>query len=64
MPPATAALGADGDPMADTDIQGRVRGRGRPWCVVDASIFPLVPCDNTNFPTLMTTEKIADAILK
>ena len=32
--------------------------------VVDASIFPLVPCANTNFPTLMTAEKIADAIVR
>ncbi|WP_408901675.1 GMC oxidoreductase [Paracraurococcus ruber] len=31
--------------------------------VVDASIFPVVPCANTNFPVLMTAEKIADAIL-
>jgi 5-(hydroxymethyl)furfural/furfural oxidase len=31
--------------------------------VVDASIFPLVPCANTNFPTLMAAEKIADAVL-
>ena len=55
-------MGADGDPMADTDIQGRVRG-GEALRVNDASIFPLAPCDNTNFPTLMTAEKIADAIL-
>ena len=26
------------------------------------SIFPLVPCANTNFPTLMTAAKIADTI--
>ena len=31
--------------------------------VVDASLFPVVPCANTNFPTLMTAEKIADAML-
>jgi 5-(hydroxymethyl)furfural/furfural oxidase len=31
--------------------------------VCDASIFPAVPRANTNIPTLMTAEKIADAIL-
>ncbi len=31
--------------------------------VVDASMFPVVPCANTNFPVLMTAEKMADAIL-
>jgi 5-(hydroxymethyl)furfural/furfural oxidase len=31
--------------------------------VVDASLFPVVPCANTNIPTLMTAEKIADAIV-
>jgi 5-(hydroxymethyl)furfural/furfural oxidase len=54
-------MGADGDPMAVTDTQGRVRGV-EGLRVVDASIFPLVPCANTNFPTLMTAEKIADTI--
>ena len=57
----SARMGADGDPMAVTDTQGRVRGV-EGLRVVDASIFPLVPCANTNFPTLMTAEKIADAI--
>jgi 5-(hydroxymethyl)furfural/furfural oxidase len=56
-------MGADGDPMAVTDSQGRVRGV-EGLRVVDASIFPLVPCANTNFPTLMTAEKIADAIVQ
>ena len=56
-------MGADGDPMAVTDPQGRVRGV-EGLRVVDASIFPLVPCANTNFPTLMTAEKIADAIVQ
>ena len=55
-------MGADDDPMAVTDNAGRVRGVGG-LRVVDASIFPVVPCANTNFPVLMTAEKIADAIL-
>jgi 5-(hydroxymethyl)furfural/furfural oxidase len=55
-------MGAEGDPMAVTDNQGRVRGvQGLRVC--DASIFPTVPSANTNFPTLMTAEKISDAIL-
>ena len=55
-------MGGDGDPMAVTDAQGRVRGVDG-LRVVDASIFPMVPSANTNFPTLMTAEKIADAIV-
>ena len=58
----TCRMGADDDPMAVTDNQGRVRGVGG-LRVVDASLFPVVPCANTNFPTLMTAEKIADAMV-
>ncbi len=58
----TCRMGAEDDPMAVTDNQGRVRGVGG-LRVVDASLFPVVPCANTNFPTLMTAEKIADAML-
>jgi len=58
----TCRMGADDDPMAVTDNAGRVRGV-QGLRVVDASIFPVVPCANTNFPTLMTAEKISDAIL-
>jgi 5-(hydroxymethyl)furfural/furfural oxidase len=57
-------MGADGDPMAVVDNRGRVRGGITGLRVCDASIFPIVPCANTNFPTLMTAEKIADAILE
>ena len=55
-------MGAEDDPMAVTDSAGRVRGVGG-LRIVDASIFPVVPCANTNFPVLMTAEKVADAIL-
>jgi 5-(hydroxymethyl)furfural/furfural oxidase len=56
-------MGSEDDPMAVTDEQGRVRGV-HGLRVVDASIFPVVPCANTNFPTMMVAEKIADAILQ
>ncbi len=55
-------MGADDDPMAVVDNAGRVRGVAG-LRVVDASVFPVVPSANTNFPTLMTAEKMADAIL-
>jgi 5-(hydroxymethyl)furfural/furfural oxidase len=56
-------MGRPDDPMAVVDTQGRVRGV-QGLRVVDASIFPVVPCANTNFPTLMTAEKIADTMLQ
>jgi 5-(hydroxymethyl)furfural/furfural oxidase len=58
----TCRMGSEDDPMAVTDTQGRVRGIGG-LRVVDASLFPVVPRADTNFPTLMTAEKIADAML-
>jgi 5-(hydroxymethyl)furfural/furfural oxidase len=51
-------MGRPDDPMAVVDSQGRVKGM-QGLRVVDASIFPVVPCANTNFPTLMAAEKIA-----
>jgi len=55
-------MGRENDPMTVVDIQGRVKGV-QGLRVVDASIFPAVPCANTNFPTLMTAEKIAETML-
>jgi 5-(hydroxymethyl)furfural/furfural oxidase len=55
-------MGAPDDPMAVVDSQGRVRGI-EGLRVVDASIFPVVPCANTNFPTLMAAEKIVETML-
>ena len=54
-------MGNADDPMAVVDTQGRVKGV-QGLRVVDASIFPVVPCANTNFPVLMSAEKIADAM--
>jgi 5-(hydroxymethyl)furfural/furfural oxidase len=47
--------------MSVTDTQGRVKGV-QGLRVVDASVFPIVPCANTNFPTLMVAEKIASVM--
>ncbi len=58
----TCRMGSEDDPMAVTDPAGRVRTVDG-LRVVDASIFPVVPCANTNFPVLMAAEKCADAIL-
>ncbi len=58
----TCRMGSEDDPMAVTDNEGRVRGVAG-LRVVDASLFPCVPCANTNFPTLMTAEKIAAAMV-
>jgi 5-(hydroxymethyl)furfural/furfural oxidase len=55
-------MGRADDPMAVVDTQGRVKGV-QGLRVVDASIFPVVPCANTNFPTLMSAEKIADTMV-
>jgi 5-(hydroxymethyl)furfural/furfural oxidase len=59
---SAVSKGSEDDPMAVTDTQGRVRGVSG-LRVVDASLFPVVPRADTNFPTLMTAEKIADAML-
>jgi 5-(hydroxymethyl)furfural/furfural oxidase len=58
----TCRMGADNDPEAVTNNAGRVRG-AEGLRVCDASIFPQVPCANTNLPTIMSAEKISDMIL-
>jgi 5-(hydroxymethyl)furfural/furfural oxidase len=59
----TCRMGRADDPMSVVDTQGRVKGI-QGLRVVDASIFPVVPCANTNLPTLMTAEKIADVMVQ
>ena len=56
-------MGRTDDPMAVVDNQGRVKGI-QGLRVVDASIFPVVACANTNFPVLMSAEKIAAAMVQ
>jgi 5-(hydroxymethyl)furfural/furfural oxidase len=56
-------MGRPSDPLAVVDTQGRVKGVDG-LRVVDASIFPVVPCANTNFPTVMAAEKIAEIIVQ
>jgi 5-(hydroxymethyl)furfural/furfural oxidase len=57
----TCRMGRADDPMSVVDTQGRVKGV-QGLRVVDASVFPIVPCANTNFPTLMVAEKIASTM--
>ena len=55
-------MGAEDDPMAVVGPDGAVYGTDG-LRVVDASIFPSITNGNLNAPTIMTAEKMADAIL-
>jgi len=57
----TARMGRADDPLAVTDGSGRVHGLSG-LRVVDASIMPSIPRANTNTPTIMMAERIADLI--
>lgn len=60
-PTGSCRMGAPSDPMAVTDAAGRVFGtEGLRVC--DASLMPTIPRANTNIPTIMIAEKIADAV--
>lgn len=58
----TCRMGDARDPEAVTDATGRVLGT-RGLRVADASLMPRLPSANTNVPTIMMAEKIADAVL-
>src|SRR5262249_3719541 len=58
----TCRMGPAGDRTTVVDPAGRVRGFAG-LRVVDASIMPTLPRGNTNLPTLMLAEKVADAII-
>jgi 5-(hydroxymethyl)furfural/furfural oxidase len=55
----TCRMGGVADPRAVVDPAGRVIGVGG-LTVADASVMPLLPTANTNIPTMMIAEKIAD----
>jgi 5-(hydroxymethyl)furfural/furfural oxidase len=59
----TCRMGVPDDPATVVDPTGRVRGFAG-LRVVDASIMPTPPRGNTNIPTLMLAEKIADTIVR
>lgn len=60
-PSGTCRMGREDDPQAVTLSDGRVIGvTGLRVC--DASLMPAIPCANTNVPTIMIAERIADLI--
>ncbi len=60
-PSGTCRMGSAHDRMAVTNGSGKVRGiEGLHVC--DASLMPTIPCANTNLPTIMMAEKIADSM--
>ena len=60
-PSGTCRMGRADDPLAVTLGDGRVIGvSGLRVC--DASLMPSIPCANTNVPTIMLAERIADLI--
>ncbi|ATN37362.1 sorbosone dehydrogenase (plasmid) [Rhizobium sp. ACO-34A] len=60
-PSGTCRMGSPDDPMAVTSATGKIHGvDGLRVC--DASLMPSIPCANTNMPTIMIAERIADFI--
>ena len=60
-PMGTCRMGAEDDPQAVTDPAGRVHGLGG-LRVCDASLMPAAVSANTNLPTIMVAERVADLI--
>jgi len=60
-PTCTCRMGPESDKLAVTDARGKVRKLDGLY-ISDASIMPTIPCANTNLPTIMMAEKIADGL--
>jgi len=58
-PACTARMGPRDDPMSVADERGRVHGVQN-LCLADASLMPVIPRANTNIPTIMLAERIAE----
>ena len=56
-------MGSPSDPMAVVDERGQVIGVDG-LRVIDASIFPIIPCANTNLPAIMLAERMSDLIIE
>ncbi len=61
-PVGTCRMGTDPDDGAVVDPRGRLYGVDG-LAVIDASIMPSIPRANTNLPTLMIAEHLADGLL-
>jgi 5-(hydroxymethyl)furfural/furfural oxidase len=60
-PSCTCAIGREDDTMAVVDPECRVYGV-QGLRVADASVMPSVPSANTNIPTIMIAERVADFV--
>lgn len=60
-PAGTCRMGAADDPLSVTGPDGAVHGVEALY-VCDASLMPSIPCANTNVPTIMIAERIADML--
>ncbi|HET9014601.1 MAG TPA: GMC oxidoreductase, partial [Thermomicrobiaceae bacterium] len=60
-PGCSCRMGSSTDPEAVVDVAGRVHGV-RDLYVCDASIFPALMRANTNLPTAMLAEHLAESI--
>jgi 5-(hydroxymethyl)furfural/furfural oxidase len=62
-PSGTCRMGGENDPDAVLDPECRVRGVDR-LSVADASVMPTLIRGNTNIPTIMVAEKVAELLLR
>jgi 5-(hydroxymethyl)furfural/furfural oxidase len=60
-PSGTCRIGAADDALAVTDARGAVYGV-ESLHVCDASLMPSIPCANTNVPTIMVAERVAEGL--